>query len=59
MLSHLKQVTDHKGNVVKYDYDGNGNQTAIAYPDNSVVTYEYDGASNLTSVTESDDWATT
>ena len=24
LLSQLKKVTDHKGNVVKYDYDGNG-----------------------------------
>ena len=54
LLSQLKKVTDHKGNVVKYDYDGNGNQTVMTYPDGSKVNYTYDGKGNMTSVTESD-----
>lgn len=54
LLSQLKKVTDHKGNVVEYTYDGNGNQTSMTYPDDSVVTYTYDGVGNLEMVTEDD-----
>lgn len=59
LLSQLKSVTDHKGNVVSYTYDGNGNKSSVTYPDDTTVTYTYDGVGNLTSVTESDGRTTT
>ena len=59
LLSQLKSVTDHKGNVVSYTYDDNGNKTSLTYPDDTTVTYTYDGVGNLTSVTESDGRTTT
>lgn len=54
LLSQLKKVSDHKGNVVEYSYDSTGNQTQVIYPDSTVVTKTYDLVSNLTSVVESD-----
>ena len=54
LLSQLKRVTDHKGNVVEYTYDGNGNQTSLTYPDDTTVEFTYDLVNNLSTVTESD-----
>ena len=42
LLSQLKRVTDHKGNVVEDTYDGNRNQTSLTYPDDTTVEYTYD-----------------
>ena len=50
LLGQLKKVTDHKGNVVSYEYDAVGNQTSVTYPDETVVTKTYDEIYKLTKV---------
>ena len=50
LLGQLKKVTDHKGQVVSYEYDAVGNQTSVTYPDETVVTKTYDEIYNLTKV---------
>ena len=59
LLHQLKSVTDHKGNVVTYDYDSVGNQTAIHYPDGTTAAYDYDLVKNQTKATECDGSETT
>jgi RHS repeat-associated protein len=54
LLQRITQVTDHKGNVVEYGYDEVGNQTSIAYPDDTGVDYTYDLLGQLKTVTEDD-----
>ena len=53
-LDRVTTFTDRDGNRLNYDYDANGNLTALGYPDGKKVTYAYDAANRLTKVT---DWA--
>jgi RHS repeat-associated protein len=47
-----KEVTDPKGNTIKYDYDSKRNLIKKTEPDGSAATYAYDGSSNLTATTD-------
>ena len=50
LLGRLTQMTDHKGNVVSYEYDAVGNQISVTYPDETTVTKTYDEIYKLTKV---------
>ena len=54
LLGQLKKMTDHKGQVVSYEYDAVGNQTSVTYPDETTVTKTYDNTYNLTKVTDAE-----
>jgi RHS repeat-associated protein len=50
--NRLKRFTNTRNQTIQYDYDPNGNLTALTYPDGKVVRYEYDSAGRLKKVTD-------
>ena len=48
---NLAWFRDARGNTTAYDYDADGNLTAITYPDESIESYVYDAAGTLDSWT--------
>ena len=51
-FGELSAVTTGGGATIGYQYDADGNVTAIAYPNGSVVTQAYDAAGRLTRITD-------
>ena len=49
---NLRKVTDPKGLVTEYVYDGLNNQTQLISPDTGSTTYTYDAAGNRLSQTD-------
>ncbi len=45
-------MTDPRGNVTTFTYDGLGNTTQISNPDTLTTTYKFDSAGNLTKQTD-------
>jgi YD repeat-containing protein len=54
LLNRIVSANDHKGDAVSYSYDAVGNQTSIAYPDNTKASYEYDLLGRMTKMTDSE-----
>ena len=46
-LDRVTQTTDAQGNIVRYEYDGNGNLTAHVDPRNNRTEYTYDAMNRL------------
>jgi RHS repeat-associated protein len=51
-LGRLTQTTDGAGNTTSYQYDLDGNQTQITYPNSHNVTDAYNNAGELTSTAD-------
>lgn len=54
LLGQITSVNDHNGMVTSYKYDEVGNQTEIAYPDDTAATYEYDLLRRMTKLTDAE-----
>ena len=50
---NLIQVTDRKGQVTKYTYDGINRPTLVTFNDGSTVTNTFDGGNRLTNIVDS------
>ena len=46
-MDGIVRVVAHDGTVTLYEYDANGNRTAVRYANGLVVTYEYDEVNRL------------
>lgn len=46
-LDRLVRVVDRNGNATLYEYDANGNRSAVRYANGIIVTYEYDEVNRL------------
>mgnify|MGYP000500773877 CR=1 FL=1 len=46
-MDGIVRVVAHDGTVTLYEYDANGNRTAVRYANGLVVTYEYDEVNGL------------
>lgn len=53
-FGRVKTVTDHKGREVSYEWNKQGQQEAILYPDGRKVSYEYDERSRLIHLVDGD-----
>ena len=51
--ARLTQVTGTRGQVIKFAYDNNGNQTLIDYPNTPDVTTTYNKLDDVTRITDS------
>ena len=46
-MDRIVRVVAHDGTATLYEYDANGNRTAVRYANGLVVTYEYDEVNRL------------
>ena len=51
-LGRVIQATDTESRILKYEYDANGNQVKLIYPDNSFVIREFDEVNRLTAIND-------
>jgi len=51
-LDRVTHVTDSLGRSLAYEYDPEGNRTALVYPEGGRVQYEYDAANRLVRVSD-------
>ncbi len=58
LIGRLKTVTDAKGNVNTYEYNGNDNIVSVQDPYNNSTHYEYDENENLLKVINAKGYAT-
>ena len=46
-MDRIVRVVAHDGTVTLYEYDANGNRTAVRHANGLVVTYEYDEVNRI------------